>query len=88
MRTKILEDFFKKLLGSERRREGEAFHESYALLRVIFDQAFQLMGLLKPDGASAGDHGRNLQEIGPFQAFRRCRDDHFQDRLAASPLHA
>jgi sigma-B regulation protein RsbU (phosphoserine phosphatase) len=50
MRKKVLEDFLRKIHGNGRMLEGEAFRESYALLRVIFDQAFQLMGLLKPDG--------------------------------------
>lgn len=50
MRTKFLEDFLKKMTGSERAQEEEALRESDALLRVVFDQAFQLMGLLKPDG--------------------------------------
>ena len=35
---------------TERKRAEEALRESEALLRVIFDQAFQLMGLMKPDG--------------------------------------
>jgi len=35
---------------SERRRKADASRESDALLRVIFDQSFQMMGLLKPDG--------------------------------------
>lgn len=30
--------------------EDESLRESYELLRVIFDQSFQFMGLLKPDG--------------------------------------
>ena len=50
MRTKLLEDFLKKMRGSERKQAEEAFHESYALLRVMFDQSSLLMGLLKPDG--------------------------------------
>lgn len=35
---------------TERKRAEEALRESEALIRVIFDQAFQLMGLMKPDG--------------------------------------
>jgi len=34
----------------ERKRSEEALRENEALLRVIFDQAIHLMGLLKPDG--------------------------------------
>lgn len=47
MRTK---DFLKRMISSKREQNGEAFLESYALLRVIFDQSSQLMGLMKPDG--------------------------------------
>lgn len=36
--------------GSETMQEEVEFQDSYALLRVIFDQASHLMGLLKPDG--------------------------------------
>jgi sigma-B regulation protein RsbU (phosphoserine phosphatase) len=50
MPSKVLDDFLKKMRGSELKQEDEAFRESFALLRVVFDQAFQLMGLLKPDG--------------------------------------
>ena len=50
MRSKVLEDFLKKIRGSDRMQDEESSRESYALLRVIFDQAFHLMGLLKPDG--------------------------------------
>lgn len=35
---------------TERKHAEEELRESEALLRVIFDQAFQLMGLMKPDG--------------------------------------
>jgi PAS domain S-box-containing protein len=35
---------------SDRKRKADASRESNALLRVIFDQSFQMMGLLKPDG--------------------------------------
>lgn len=35
---------------TERRRAENSLEEREALLKVIFDQAFQLMGLLKPDG--------------------------------------
>lgn len=35
---------------TERRHAEETLRESEALFRVIFDQAFQLMGLMKPDG--------------------------------------
>jgi len=35
---------------SHRRQKADAARESDALLRVIFDQAFQMMGLMKPDG--------------------------------------
>ena len=35
---------------TQQRRAEEAIKEREALLQVIFDQAFQLMGLLKPDG--------------------------------------
>ncbi len=35
---------------TEQRQREEALRESEALLSVIFDQAFQLMGLMKPDG--------------------------------------
>ena len=50
MRKKALEDFLVKIDCKGLMLEGEAFRKSYALLRVIFDEAFQLMGLLKPDG--------------------------------------
>ena len=43
-------EFLGKVRDSRSRQEEEALHESDALLRVIFDQAFHLMGLLKPDG--------------------------------------
>jgi sigma-B regulation protein RsbU (phosphoserine phosphatase) len=76
MRTKVVESFLKRMRGDECLRDGdEAFCESYALLRVIFDQAFQLMGLLKPDGtvikmnqtASRSIGGRESEVIGrPF----------------------
>jgi PAS domain S-box-containing protein len=35
---------------TERQRMNEALRNSEALFRIIFDQAFQLMGLMKPDG--------------------------------------
>ena len=35
---------------SEQRRAKQALRENEALLRVIFDQAFQLMGVMTPDG--------------------------------------
>ena len=35
---------------TERRKAENNLEESHELLEVIFDQAFQLMGLLKPDG--------------------------------------
>ncbi len=50
MPTKIMEDFLEKMHGNERLPEGAALREKYALLRVIFNQADHLMGLLKPDG--------------------------------------
>ena len=37
-------------LSVERRRAEEELRNSEALLRTVFDQAFQLMGLMKPDG--------------------------------------
>jgi sigma-B regulation protein RsbU (phosphoserine phosphatase) len=43
-------DFVKKMIGSTKDREEKAFLETYALLRVIFDQSTQLMGIMKPDG--------------------------------------
>ena len=43
-------DFQKTTQVSDRRQKADASRESDALLRVIFDQSFQMMGLLKPDG--------------------------------------
>ena len=43
-------DFQKTKQVSDRKRKADASHESDALLRVIFDQSFQMMGLMKPDG--------------------------------------
>ena len=74
MRTKVLEDFL-EIRGNQQLREGKAFRDSYALLGVIFDQAFQLMGLLDPDGtlirinrtASRSIGGKEFEVIGkPF----------------------
>jgi sigma-B regulation protein RsbU (phosphoserine phosphatase) len=45
-----MDDFLRKMRGSERLPEEAALGEKYALLRVIFNQADHLMGLLKPDG--------------------------------------
>jgi sigma-B regulation protein RsbU (phosphoserine phosphatase) len=50
MSTKRMDDLLKKIRGSERLPEEAALSEKYALLRVIFNQADHLMGLLKPDG--------------------------------------
>lgn len=50
MQPKLLEEFLLKMRGNERKVAEEAFRESYALLRVMFDQSSLLMGLLKPDG--------------------------------------
>lgn len=47
MRT---DDLPKTRPASDRKRKTDASRESDALLRVIFDQSFQMMGLLKPDG--------------------------------------
>ncbi|WP_054695726.1 PAS domain S-box protein [Geotalea toluenoxydans] len=49
MGRKILDDFLKRI-GSKHRLEDETSQQSFALLQVVFDEAFQLMGLLKPDG--------------------------------------
>ncbi|WP_243373475.1 PAS domain S-box protein [Geotalea sp. SG265] len=49
MGRKILDDFLKRI-GSKYRHKDEASQQSFALLQVVFDEAFQLMGLLKPDG--------------------------------------
>jgi len=57
---------------SHRRRKADASRESNALLRVIFDQSFQMMGLLKPDGtvlkinqtAYEFIHGKESEVIG------------------------
>ncbi len=43
-------DSLKTKYVSERKGKADASRESDALLRVIFDQSFQMMGLLKPDG--------------------------------------
>jgi sigma-B regulation protein RsbU (phosphoserine phosphatase) len=49
MARKVLDDFLKRI-GSKHRLMDEASQQSFALLQVVFDEAFQLMGLLKPDG--------------------------------------
>jgi PAS domain S-box-containing protein len=60
---------------TERRKNEGALKENLALLSVIFDQAFQLMGLLQPDGTlikinrTAADfiRGRDIRVLGkPF----------------------
>ncbi|WP_081703026.1 PAS domain S-box protein [Desulfuromonas sp. TF] len=48
MRAKLLEDYLRKRRGSERKEDK--VRESYALLRVMFEQSSSLMGLLKPNG--------------------------------------
>lgn len=50
MQIKVPEAFLTKLRSKKPLLEDEAFRQSYALLSVVFDEAFQLMGLLKPDG--------------------------------------
>jgi len=50
MPTKVAEYLRNKLRNNRSLLEDEAFRQSYALLSVVFDEAFQLMGLLKPDG--------------------------------------
>src|SRR6266568_2971055 len=50
MRSNVLEDFLHKVRSSEHKQTDDSFSDSYALLRVMFDQSSSLMGLLKPDG--------------------------------------
>ncbi|MBT1076513.1 SpoIIE family protein phosphatase [Geobacter grbiciae] len=50
MQTKATENFLKRFRSNKSLPKDEAFLQSYALLSVVFDEAFQLMGLLKPDG--------------------------------------
>lgn len=48
MRTKLLEHFLSKMKSNGRRQAQQS--ESYALLRVMFDQSSSLISVLKPDG--------------------------------------
>lgn len=50
MRSKFLQEFLTRVRRHERLPEDEAFAESYAILRVIFEESTLLMGLMKPDG--------------------------------------
>lgn len=68
MRTKVLEDFLKKRISSTEHTQEDALRESYALLRVIFDQSFQLMGLLKPDGTLIKINQAAFRSIGGRQS--------------------
>ena len=74
MRTKFLNDVLGKMRGNERKQDGGSFPESYAALRVMFDQSSLLMGLLRPDGivvdmnstACSFLRGRKSEVIGKF----------------------
>lgn len=48
MRANLLKHFLRKMRDKERKQAEEA--ESYALLRVMFDQSSSLISVLKPDG--------------------------------------